>query len=168
MMTRNDRQEALSVAYVEAVAAVCGMGVTRRVKDYGVDLTLHEVRQQEGRYFESALALDLQVKSTTAAVETRTAIGYDLAVRSYDVLRFESDQERILVVLLLPPDEDEWIRQTPSKLELRQGMYWASLRGLPPVKNRSSVRIRIPKRQAFTPVALRWIMAQIRSGEALP
>ena len=53
------------------------------------------------------------------------------------------------------------------KLELRKCMYWSSLRGLPPVKNRSTVRVTIPRRQVFTLDALRWIMDRVRAGEEL-
>ena len=67
MMTREDRQEALSLAYVHAVAAVCGMTHYTPSKDYGIDLTLREVEYRGGRYTESGLMLDLQLKSTTSA-----------------------------------------------------------------------------------------------------
>jgi hypothetical protein len=166
-MTREDRQEALSLAYVKAVAAVAGMTYSTRSKDYGIDLTLHEVRLRGRHYAETGYNLDLQVKSTTSGVGTRTTIGYDLSIKGYDDLRAETDQERILVVLVLPADEAEWIRQTRAKLELREGMYWVSLRGRPAVRNRSSIRVSIPRRQAFTPDSLRWIMNRIRAGEGL-
>lgn len=165
MMTREDRQEALSLAYVHAVAAACGMTHSARAKDYGIDLTLHEIRHQAKRYDESGFGLDLQLKSTTSAVETRAAFGFDLPVRAYDILRAETDQTRLLVVLLLPKDEAEWLRQTRSKLELRKAAYWLSLRGRPAVKNRSSVRVAVPKRNLFTPDAVRAIIEQIRRGE---
>lgn len=167
MMTREDRQEALSLAYVHAVAAACGMTHSARAKDYGIDLTLHEVLKENERFGESGRGLDLQLKSTTSAVETKTAFGFDLAVRAYDILRAETDRTRLLVVLMLPRDEGEWLRQTRAKLELRKAAYWLSLRGRPAVKNRSSVRVSVPKRNLFTPGAVRAIIEQIRRGEAL-
>jgi hypothetical protein len=167
MMTREDRQEALSLAYVHAVAAMCGMTHYVPSKDYGLDLTLREVDQVGKRFTESGLSLDLQVKSTASVAETRTAIGYDLSVRAYDISRAEVDQTRILALLVLPTSEDQWVRVTRTKLELRKCVYWVSLRGQPIVRNRSSIRIAIPKRQLFTPVALRAIMERVRLGEDL-
>jgi hypothetical protein len=164
-MTREDRQEALSLAYVKAVAAMCGMTYSTRSKDYGLDLTLYEVSAEGGRFVESGIALDLQLKSTTSIYETGKEFGFDLAVRAYDFLRAETHPQRILVVFILPNDESEWIRQTHGKLELRKAAYWISLRGRPAVKNRSSVRIEIPKRHLFSPAAVREIIGRIRRGE---
>lgn len=135
-------------------------------KDYGIDLTLSEVvRRNNGRLFESAYRLDLQVKCTASVVETGTAIGYDLPIKAYDDLRFVSSVARILTVLVIPPDEADWLRQTGTKLEVRKCMYWLSLRGCLAVRNRSSVRVVIPKRQMFTPAALGGIMQSIRGGK---
>jgi hypothetical protein len=167
MMTREDRQEALSLAYVHAVAAMCGMTHSTQAKDYGLDLTLREIHEEPHRFFESGLLLDLQLKSTTAIVETSTTISYDLTVKGYDCLRFLSSVRRILVVSVLPADESQWVRQTPTRLEMRQCAYWISLRGRPLVRNRRSIRITIPKRQRFTADALREIMAKIQRGEEL-
>jgi hypothetical protein len=167
MMTREDRQEALSLAYVHAVDAMCGMTHSSRSKDYGVDITLHEVQEGPKRYFESGVSLDVQMKSTSAVIETRTTISIDLPVKGYDLLRLETDQARILAVLVLPADETQWLRQNRAKLEIRKCVYWLSLRGRSPVSNRSSIRIDIPKQQLFTVDALREIMDRVRRKEKL-
>ena len=167
MMTREDRQEALSRAYVHAVAAMCGMTHYTPSKDYGLDLTLREVEESGGRYTESGLMLDLQLKSTISVAETKTTISYDLPVRAYNILRAETNQARLLVVFVLPKDEHAWLRVTPAKLELRKCAFWVSLRGRPAVANRSSTRIVISKRHLFTPDAVRAIIERIRSGENL-
>src|SRR5205823_3098312 len=104
VMTQEDRQEALSLAYVKVIAAFSGMTYSNRSKDYGIDLTLHDVQRRGPRFFETGLHLDIQVKSTTAATVTAADIGYDLAVKNYDDLRCETDQPRILALMVLPPD----------------------------------------------------------------
>jgi len=167
MMTREDRQEALSLAYIQTVAAVAGMTHSTVSKDYGIDITLNEIERRHGGFRESGVKLDLQVKSTASVVETRTTIAYDLPIKAYDDLRFESDQPRLLAVFVLPLDEVDWLRQTQAKLEIRKCVYWLSLRGQPAVRNRSSIRVTIPKRQVFTPASLRWIMDRIKAKESL-
>lgn len=167
MMTREDRQEALSLASVRAVAAACGMTHEKPSKDYGIDLRLNHIREEPHHFFESGLLLDLQLKSTTAVVESPTTVGYDLKVKGYNCLRFPSLNRRLLVLSVLPADESEWVRHTPTRLELRQRVYWVSLRGQPPVKNRSSVRITIPKRHRFTADGAREIIAAFQRGEEL-
>lgn len=167
MMTKEDRQEALSLAYVHAVAAMCGLTHSSRSKDYGIDVTLHEVQEGKQRYFESGMSLDIQMKSTASVTETRTTIDFDMPVRGYDLLRLETDQARILAVLVLSSDEMQWLRQTRTKLEIRKCVYWISLRGRLAVSNRSSIRISIPKSRLFTVDALREIMDRIRRKEDL-
>lgn len=160
MMTREDRQEALSLAYVHAVAAAAGMAHSYPIPDYGIDLGLHEVADEYGEFVESGRAIDLQVKSTIAAIETSTSIRYDLRVRAYDILRAVVPCPRFLVLHCLPQNEAEWVKQTRSRIEVRGGLFWASLRGRPAVRNRATVRIDIPRRQVFTATALRVIMGQ--------
>ena len=63
-MTRNQRQEALSRAYVQAIAGQAGMGHTPRTNDYGIDLSIHEIVRRGDRYCETGTVLDVQVKST--------------------------------------------------------------------------------------------------------
>jgi len=167
MMTREHRQEAFSLACIQAVAAASGMTHSFTSKDYGIDLALHEVWEEAGKYFETGLRLDVQLKSTTSSVMSRKSIGYDLSLKTYDVLRYPSLVRRVLVLLVLPEDEREWIKQSQHKTELRKCLYWSSIRGHPAVKNRSSIRISIPRHQVFTPASLRWIMDRIRSGEDL-
>jgi hypothetical protein len=167
MMTREDRQEALSLAYIHAVAAMCGMTHSVPSKDYGIDISLHEVDRRVEHFYQTGWQLDFQVKSTTSIAETRTAISYDLSRKGYDDLRFPTDRCRVLAVSVLPADESRWLRQTRLKLELQQRVYWISLRDFPAVRNRSSVRVTIPKRQLFTVASLRWIMDRIRAGESL-
>lgn len=167
MMTREDRQEALSLAYVHAIAAACGMTHSVPSKDYGIDISLHDVERRGDHFYQTGWQLDLQVKSATAVIETRTAIQYDLTRKAYDDLRFPSDRHRILAVCLLPHDESQWLRQTRLKLELRNCLYWVSLRDRPTVRNTRSVRIALPKRQLFTVAALGAIMNRIQAGEDL-
>jgi hypothetical protein len=60
MMTREDRQEALSLAYIKAVAAFAGMTYSVPSKDYGIDITLHEVRSRKRRYRQTGYNLEIQ------------------------------------------------------------------------------------------------------------
>lgn len=166
-MTREDRQEALSLAYILAVAGVCGFTHSVRSKDYGIDLSLHDVIRDAGRWGEGGEQLDLQVKSTTVVARSGSHVGYDLDVRAYDRLRAESPVNRILALFVMPADDRQWLRVSPTRLELRTAVYWVSLRGRPAVANRRSVRVWVPTRQLFTPVAAGWIMGEIRAGRRL-
>jgi hypothetical protein len=133
--------------------------------DYGIDLTLHGIAIIDGRRCESGHKLDLQAKCTTLATDDSTHVRYDLAVSNYESLRLAwAGCPRILVVLVLPRDEDKWFGQTEEALVLRRCAYWLSLKGRPATGNRRSVRLMIPRSNVFSVEALRGLMERIRTG----
>jgi hypothetical protein len=165
--TDEGRMEALSRAYLQAVAAACGLTFSERSADYGIDLTLHEVVRRGGRYRESGLGLDVQLKSTTAVTWRLRALRYDLTANAYDDLIRDEPRPRILALLVLPASERRWVGVSERQLRIGGAMYWMSLRGARRVPNVRSVRVEIPRRQLFTPDELRRIMALVRSGQEL-
>ena len=56
-MTRNQRQEALSRAYVQAIAGQAGMGHTPRANDYGIDLSIHEIARRGAKGWQIQLTV---------------------------------------------------------------------------------------------------------------
>src|SRR6266851_1720211 len=108
LLTKPHRMEALSRAYVQAVAARCGLSYQTRSTDYGIDLTLYEVAVQYGRYAETGYQLDIQLRSTTAASVAEDHVHYDLKVKTYNDLRpVQIFVPRLLVVYVLPENEAE-------------------------------------------------------------
>ena len=168
MLIPAHRQEGLSRAYVHAIASRCGLGCSFREFDYGIDLSVHAIRQKGQRYFESGFNLDIQAKSSTRATLTPSTVMYDLEVKNYDDLRdIDVGCPRILVLLLLPEDEEDWTEQSESNLLLRRCAYWLSLRGMEPTTNTASVRITIPRANIFSINILLAIMDRIRKREPL-
>ena len=169
MLTRNHRQEALSRAYVQAIAARCGLACNfTRGFDYGIDLTLREIRRRNRRYVESGFQLDVQAKSTTNSVWTETHMLYDLDVKNYDDLRdVEVGCPRILVLLVMPDDEFQWTSQTEESLLLRHCAYWFSLRGQGPTTNRRTVRLAVPRANLFSIEGVLRLMERVRKREPL-
>ena len=166
MLTRNHRQEALSRAYVEIVAAQCGMAcISPRLHDYGIDFTLREIRRRGRRLGESGFSLDVQAKSTSVANLTGSEVLYDLAVKNYDDLRETAGSPRMLVVLVLPKSEKQWSTQTEEQLTLRYCAYWARLLGKGPTPNRRTVRVAIPRTNVFSSENLPQLVDRIKKGE---
>jgi Domain of unknown function (DUF4365) len=93
MLPRNLRQEALSRAYVRAIAARAGVVCIDATQDFGIDCYLRAVTLQAGHYSDIGPELDVQLKSTTRAKMRDTEVVYDLEVRSYNILREPSAAE---------------------------------------------------------------------------
>jgi len=70
--------------------------------DYGIDLLLRAVAVDSRRRRDVSVQLDLQLRSTTRANLTESAVAYDLNVDTYNDLRIPGACPRILVVLVLP------------------------------------------------------------------
>lgn len=90
---------------------------------------------------------------------------YDLKVDTYNMLiREDQDTPAILVLYCMPRDEDEWLSIYENCTALRHCGYWMSLRGMDPLTNEGTRRIKIPKEQRFTNSSLKSIMARIEGG----
>lgn len=165
MMTRNHRQEALCRAYVQAIAAQAGVGTSSYAFDYGVDMSLRVIQQQDNLHQDARVQLDLQLRSTTRANVTDTQVSYDLDVRTYEYLRLHSRIPCILVLLILPDDEAQWLNQSAEELTIRHCAYWISLEGAEPTTATSSIRIAIPRTQIFSVQAVRAMMDHLIQGE---
>lgn len=163
MMTRAHRQEALSKAYVRAVAALAGVLCSEPEPDYGIDLSLRSVEVQKRRHSDTSVQLDLQLRSTTRSTVTQSGVAYDLDRDTYDHLRNpEAYCPRVLVVLVLPANEEEWLSQSPSELMIRHCAYWLSLKGYPATRAKKSIRVTIPLDNVFSPEAIRTILERVK------
>ena len=164
-MDLNAQKEQFSVAYVRAVAAVAGYNTGRLdVDDDSVDLTLAE---RGGRGTIRSPRLDLQLKCTEQAVLRPDRLAFELGLKNYDDLRpTDLATPRILVVVLVPADVDEWLDHSEQQLALRRCGYWVSLRGRSETPNAASVTIDIPRHQVFTPQAVTNLMATVGNGGA--
>ncbi len=110
-------------------------------------------------------AIDLQLKAT---VNLRvSADGYrrfSLKLRNYDLLREETQTPRLLVVLDLPRDEEQWLTIAADELIMRRGAYWLNLKDAKETDNRASVMVAIPRNNVFDVDSLRSLMNQSRRG----
>ena len=159
LLTDQDREEALSRVYARAVAADAGYVTAECDFDRdGVDLRIHAGGNMRP-------AIDLQLKATVNL--TKVANGhyrFPLKRRNYDLLRQETVTPRLLVVLDLPKDTNQWLTITANELVLRRRAYWLNLKGSEETNNQTSVTVRIPTENVFEVESLRKLMDQSRRG----
>jgi hypothetical protein len=97
------------------------MSCSFRDFDYGIDVTVHEIKRRGEHYAESGVSLDIQAKSLCGLCPVEAELAYDLKVKNYEDLRDPANPKpRILVLLLLPDDEAEWTTLTEEQLILRR------------------------------------------------
>ena len=154
-----DQKEALSRAYVQAVAARAGYATA----DYDFDRDGVDVRIQAGGAMRPAL--DLQLKATVNLGQLHDGhFRFPLKRRNYDLLRGQTQTPRLLVVLDLPRDQREWLTITVDELVLRRCAYWLNLKGYEATENRWEVTVRIPSGNLFDVDGLRALMKKSRKG----
>ena len=70
---------------------------------------------------------------------------------------------KILVVMLVPRGQEQWLRVGHDRMELRHCCYWANLAGHP-VTGRHRTTVRISTARIFDDRALCEIMARVGAG----
>ena len=159
LLTQELRQEAMSIAYIHAVAAMAGYTTAPPVPDVdGVDL-----RVQAGGWLHPNI--DIQVKATTRLGSPDDGFfRFPLKIGNYDLLRERTQVPRLLVVLGMPPDEEEWLSQTADALVMKRCAYWLGFKECEPVENKYTVTVRIPQCNVFDLLGLQSLMEMSRNG----
>ena len=167
-MDINQQKEQFSYAYIYAVAASAGYSfqIAARPLDFdGIDIIL---AGGIGSGIIRYPRLELQVKCTSRDVIGQEAIRYPLEVKNYNDLKVENIQTpRLLILVVVPDNLDNWLIQSQQELCLKYCGYWVSLRGQPPTLNQTTVTISIPRQNIFNVKALTTLMQLIEAGETL-
>jgi len=172
-ITKQHRQEYLSKAYIRAVAAKAGYTCAPPDPDYGLDLVIRDVDEEDDGNGKTVLqdygyALDVSAKSTYIARIIDDCIHYDLEIKAYDnLIKEQRGTPAILVLYHMPIEETDWLSVGNDITILKHCGYWQSLRGKPPSTNSSTQVIEIPRSQVFCESSLKGIMNKVRSGEYL-
>jgi hypothetical protein len=145
----------LSYAYLHAVASKAGMSCrvgTRHEDNSGIDAILTAWGPFQSGGYLTEVDIKVQLKATIGIpTEDAGNLSYFLhGVSQYDDLRAKTvDILRILVVLFLPTNAEEWLIHSHEKMELQKCAYWTSLRGAPETDNKSGKTVKLPKSQSF-------------------
>jgi hypothetical protein len=106
----------------------------------------------------------LQVKSYSGEAQG-DPWAYDLDVKSYrDLIATEYQVPRVLLVVRVPADVQDWMVHSEDQLVLRRCGYWHSLRGAPPTLNTSTTRVQILRANVFDATALTALMTDVARG----
>ena len=161
-MEENDRKERFSLAYIRAVAAHAGYQVSERPPP-DKDSIDGDLISREGRQPQIAF----QAKATARDVLRADNLVFPLPLKNYDDLRADTWAPRLLIVVLLPTNVEEWLVHSEDELRLRHCGYWFSLKGMPATTNTSTVSVNIPRAQVFDTAQLRVLMGRADRGEPL-
>ncbi len=160
-MDLNEQKQQLSLALIRAIAADAG---------YKVAVPESDTDSVDGALmadFGLRPRIEFQAKSTTRDILRNNALHFPLPIKNYDELRADVLTPRILIVVLMPQDKHQWIKQTQDELCLRHCGYWLSLEDKPIRSNTSSVTVPIPTTNVFNSDQLIDLMQKVERGDAL-
>jgi hypothetical protein len=159
LLALTDQEEAISRAYIQAVAASAGYVVATMDFDRdGIDVEL-----KAGGLMRPAIGVQLKA-TINLGQPNEGSFRYSLKRRNYDLLRIPTQVPRILVVLNLPRDQTSWMTITNSELTMRHCAYWAALLSKPEVHNSDSVTVSIPEMNVLNTNSLQALMERSRTG----
>lgn len=166
-MTDQHKEEALSRAFVQAIAARAGANVSIRDFDYGIDGSFHEIAVIGSQRIEAGVTIHYQLKASKNCKVNVTDVIYDLDAGAYNrivAIRNKSTVPCILLLLYLPSDPTQWFEICEDYLQLRKCCYWMIWQKTVPTANSQSERIHIPRNQHFTPETLNTLFQQFSRG----
>ena len=166
-MTPNDIEEALSRAYVVAIAARAGVDLGNTFKDYGVDGTFRRIAiLPDNKRMPTGYPVDFQLKASTGCTLHPLSVAYRMTAVAYNKLVWRRNNGGIpivLILMVLPADQALWMAHTEDELLLRQCCYW-HLVGHTEVET-ATVVIDIPRSQALTTGGLIALLDAAAAGE---
>lgn len=174
MLSAQNIEAELSYAYLHAVASQAGFAceyTTRHMDSAAIDAIIRE----DGRFLaaDSVLAsfeVHLQLKATYQQLkEVEGNWSFSLPLHQYNRLREERVQNpRILVVMQLPSNPEEWLQHSEDARVAKRCAYWVSLRGAPDSDNDRGQTVYLPRAQVLSPASLTVLMTRFSRREVIP
>jgi hypothetical protein len=160
------QKEKFSDAYLQAVAAAAGCGLARPDPD---DDSIDWILLAPGlRDTPRRPRLEVQLKCSARDIVREANLHFPLEIKNYNDLRETGlFAPRILIVLTVPENLEDWLIQTEQEMIVRHCAYWVSLCGMLETRNLTTVTVRLPRNQLFTPAALQQMMRRINDEGTL-
>lgn len=169
-MTEAHIKEDISMAYIKQIAAYAGLSCSDENRDYGIDGYINDIEYSADRkrHWQTGFRIEFQLKSTINAKSKNGVILYDLEAKNYrDLISTYVGANRILILYIMPREREKWLEFTNEQTILKKCAVWCSLRGLPDIDNKKTVRIHIPENQILTSEELVKLMRCVKRGELL-
>lgn len=165
-MDPNKQKEQYSLAYVHAVASVCGFKLSYQTPapdDDGIDFT---IGRAGGGGTARSPRVDVQIKCSGQDLLRPDGVHFPLGRKNYDDLRHtDFTVPRILIVVLVPTNVGDWCRTVPGEsLTLYRNAWWVSLFGHPELPGVETPTVVLPRDHVFDPMALNAMLARIGQG----
>ncbi|WP_407554118.1 DUF4365 domain-containing protein [Streptomyces sp. Pv4-95] len=156
--------ETLQVGYLHAIAAASGCSLSQPFPDNGIDW--HVSHGGAGHTIDDEVTIKVQLKCTYQTAPRPPGPTFAFTLDNDHLVKLARTPvavHKILVVMLVPRTQEDWLRAGHDHLELRHCCYWTNLAGHP-VTGRRRTTVRIPTTRIFDDRALCDIMTRVGAG----
>lgn len=156
--------ETLQVGYLHAVAAAAGCSLSQPFPDNGIDW--HVSHGAAAHTVDDEVTIKVQLKCTYQIPPHPAGGAFSFTLDNAHLVKLARTPvsvHKILVVMIVPRSQDEWLSAGPGSLDLRHCCYWTNLAGHA-VTVRYRTTVRIPTSRIFDDRALCDIMARVGAG----
>ena len=169
MLSRNQKESELSLAYLHAIAAKVGYSVTiPHIDSDSVDAIIAAKGKVAVDSIRHSPRIEVQLKaSVNCSVDGQGNIPHQLPRKNYDDLRIPTVLPRLLVLLALPHDEADWLVHQADKLILQKCAYFLNLEGAPENSGVDRPTVHVPMINMLTPGILVDLMIRASKLERL-
>ena len=158
-LSENDQKEALSYAYLHALAAECGYSCQHGPRP-DTDSIDASIRAKGGMRAQ----IDVQLKATSVAAVNGGNLRFRLKRKNYNDLCVPRLTPLLLVVLELPRRREEWLSWSPEELMLRRRAWWRALEGASVIESETKTVV-LSDGQLLSPDELQRVMDRAARGE---
>ena len=169
-MDKSGIKEELSINYLATIAAIRGIDydTIRHDEDSTDGLVKKIISLDGGGRFNAELRVQLKCTSSPSQYSEKDGIiSYQLNVKNYNDLCTPATSPIILGLLILPEDENEWVKWTSEELMIKGCMYWLSLANKPYSSNSGKVTVKIDKNNVLNSNSLHTLLEKIAKEEDL-
>lgn len=156
--------EILQIGYLHAVASASRCSLADPRPDRRLDWTIHHPSDLHTVDNEVDLKVALKATSQSRVDPTKPFFSFTMENAHLKYLNFTNPSvHKILIVMCLPRNIDEWIEAAHDYLAIRHCCYWVNLAGVE-ATGANKTNVRVPTHQVFDDKALCAIMQRIGVG----
>ena len=141
MLTTNDKED-IHISYLSAVCASASVSFDlQRHDDDSTDGIMKKlITLDDGTKYMSSLRIQLKCTSSVSQyTDDEEILHYKLKVKNFNDLCTRCTTPIILGLLVLPEDEDTWVKWSEKDLLINGCMYWADFSNESPSDNKYTV-----------------------------
>lgn len=167
MLTTNDKED-IHISYLSAVCASASVSFDlQRHDDDSTDGIMKKlITLDDGTKYMSSLRIQLKCTSSVSQyTDDEEILHYKLKVKNFNDLCTRCTTPIILGLLVLPEDEDTWVKWSEKDLLINGCMYWADFSNESPSDNKNTVTVSINRKNLINKDTLLEILEKIAKEE---